>query len=75
MRKRHPELQHLTRVGWAMDRTGVDCVVLKRENGKAVCTLYDERPQTCRDFEAGSADCLAARQKTGVTTKLSSEAK
>ncbi len=69
-RKKHPELLTWTRVGWVMDRKGVDCVVLKRTGGACTCTLYGERPQTCRDFQSGTADCLAARQRTGVTAKV-----
>jgi Fe-S-cluster containining protein len=30
------------------------------------CSIYDERPQKCRDFEAGSAACRLARLRAGL---------
>ncbi len=66
-RKKHPELLTWTRVGWVMDRDGVDCVVLKRTVGACTCTLYEDRPQTCRDFQSGTEDCLKARRKYGFS--------
>ena len=38
------------------------CVFLAGTLGKGCrCTAYDRRPQVCRDFEAGTPECLAAR--------------
>ena len=40
------------------------CVAAKGQGkiGKACsCSIYARRPKVCRDFEPGSADCLAAR--------------
>jgi hypothetical protein len=31
------------------------------------CTIYAERPRTCREFEKGGVHCLAARQKVGLS--------
>jgi len=31
------------------------------------CTIYDDRPRTCRDFTLGSAHCLTARRRVGLT--------
>jgi hypothetical protein len=31
------------------------------------CVIYDDRPRTCRDFTAGSAHCLTARRRVGLT--------
>lgn len=40
------------------------CVFLRGTLGEAVaCTAYDRRPQVCRDFEAGSPECVAMRAK------------
>jgi Fe-S-cluster containining protein len=30
------------------------------------CTVYEERPAACRNFEPGSSACLSARAKFGV---------
>ena len=38
------------------------CIFLGGTLGEACrCTAYDRRPQVCREFEAGSPSCLAAR--------------
>ncbi len=29
------------------------------------CVIYDDRPRTCRDFTASSANCLTARRRVG----------
>lgn len=31
------------------------------------CKIYEDRPQTCRDFTLGSAHCLHARRKVGLS--------
>lgn len=31
------------------------------------CVIYDDRPRTCRDFTLGSAHCLTARRKVGLS--------
>lgn len=57
------------------DRNGVDCMD-QQSDGACValdrvtrlCTIYEQRPQTCRDFQRGEALCLRtvglARQRT-----------
>jgi len=40
------------------------------EDGKATqygCVIYDDRPRTCRDFTLGSAHCLTARRRVGLS--------
>lgn len=32
-----------------------------------VCSIYDDRPTTCRDFTLGSAHCLTARRAVGLS--------
>lgn len=52
----------LKRIG---DRMG--CVALKGTLGKDVsCDVYAQRPEFCRTFEKGSADCLTRRRQTFV---------
>ncbi|MDB4959048.1 MAG: hypothetical protein JWO36_6617 [Myxococcales bacterium] len=31
------------------------------------CVIYDDRPKTCRDFTLGSANCLTARRRVGLS--------
>jgi Fe-S-cluster containining protein len=31
------------------------------------CTIYEDRPRTCRDFTLGSDHCMTARQRVGLT--------
>ena len=35
------------------------CAALDR--GSMACTIYDQRPQVCREFEVGSDECLIER--------------
>ena len=35
------------------------CAALDRNTMR--CTIYENRPQICRDFEMGGDDCLVAR--------------
>ncbi|OOZ39331.1 zinc/iron-chelating domain-containing protein [Solemya pervernicosa gill symbiont] len=44
-------------------------VMLRRDDGwctaldrtTMLCTIYDDRPQICRDFEMGSVECINER--------------
>ena len=31
------------------------------------CHVYEERPRCCRDFEKGSANCVFARRRVGLS--------
>jgi Fe-S-cluster containining protein len=33
------------------------------------CTIYEDRPQACRDFAAGGRHCLDARRRVGLSTR------
>jgi Fe-S-cluster containining protein len=35
------------------------------ETGATLCAIYDDRPEACRAFRAGSFECLKARQHRG----------
>lgn len=40
----------------------IRCMFLSGNLGESCkCTAYERRPQVCRDFEAGTPECLAAR--------------
>lgn len=52
-------------------RTFVDfscghCAHLDLSGGKAVCGVYEDRPEACRAFRAGSFECLKTRRANGV---------
>ena len=55
---------------YRLRRDGERCVALAggREAGDSYgCTIYRDRPRTCREFERGSAHCLDARQRVGLS--------
>jgi Fe-S-cluster containining protein len=33
------------------------------------CTIYDNRPRPCREFEAGGRHCLDARRRVGLSAR------
>jgi len=42
------------------------CAALEvRRGGEFFCTIYDRRPQTCRDLGRGSPACLGELARTG----------
>lgn len=48
------------------------CIFLTGTVGETVgCSAYNRRPRVCRDFEAGSEECHAARARRLAPTKLS----
>ena len=43
------------------------CTLLRRTaDAKLVCSAYDQRPEACRAFRAGSFECLKARRANGI---------
>jgi Fe-S-cluster containining protein len=42
------------------------CVHLDLSDGKAVCQVYEDRPEACRAFRAGSFECVRARRANGI---------
>jgi Fe-S-cluster containining protein len=36
------------------------------DGGGGGCSIYEVRPDICREFQAGSADCHAARRRRGM---------
>jgi len=62
-----PELTTDSRVGPVMRRVGDRCIAMALADGKHRCSIYEIRPQVCRDFEPGSEDCLSACQRMGLS--------
>jgi Fe-S-cluster containining protein len=52
----------------SMKMSGGRCVAFseKLADGGCGCSIYQVRPEICRDFAAGSPDCLAARARRGI---------
>ena len=50
------------------------CIHLDLSNGKAACSVYEDRPEACRAFRAGSFECVKARRANGVMGALAREA-
>lgn len=42
------------------------CTHLQLDEGKAVCGVYEDRPEACRAFRAGSFECVKARRANGI---------
>ena len=46
---------------------GFQCIALRGVVGEQVtCTIYDRRPEFCRDFVPGEERCLLARKARGL---------
>lgn len=81
MIKRHPELVVDRGTFLEVQRNGPRCAALTGggveeipfEHGvrkrmlPVMCEIYDGRPRTCRDFTLGSAHCLTARRRVGLS--------
>ena len=70
LRRSHPEL--IERDGGVLrlrrSPDGARCAALGgAEEGPYACAVYEERPRTCRDFTRGSAHCLSARRRVGLS--------
>jgi len=71
--KAHPELIVDRGSYLEVRRAGDRCAALEGglvEHGTTTryhCSIYDDRPRTCRDFTLGSAHCLTARRRVGLS--------
>ncbi len=65
VRKRHPALVVDRGSYREIRRDGDHCAAL---DGALRCTIYDDRPRTCRDFAVAGRHCLTARRRLGLTT-------
>jgi len=55
-----------------MRMEGGHCAALhvERESRRFVCTIYDDRPATCRELERGSRECLGEIATKGERPRL-----
>ena len=56
---------HFGMVAFATDAEGA-CVHLGTKESENACQIYEIRGTTCRDFEAGSPQCLEFRRDFGL---------
>ena len=62
----HPELVRFQDGSFELARRDDRCAALEREEELWSCRVHEDRPRSCRDFEAGSERCLAARRRLGL---------
>jgi hypothetical protein len=63
----HPERVSNEEGYLVVTRNGPRCGCLRVEGGTYTCDVYADRPWTCREFTRGSANCLDARRRVGLT--------
>jgi hypothetical protein len=78
VRKKHPALVVVRGPFLEIARRGDRCAALEGGSVEAgpdqspafvpfACSIYEDRPRNCRDFEAGGEHCLTARRRVGLT--------
>jgi Fe-S-cluster containining protein len=60
---------HFGQMAFVMGSNGA-CVHHGTETEPHACRIYDARSDTCRDFEAGSWQCLEFRRNRGIDPPL-----
>jgi hypothetical protein len=56
---------HFGQMAFKMNERG-SCVHHGKPGAEHACQIYDARSDTCRDFQAGSAQCLEFRRDRGI---------
>lgn len=68
--RKHPELVLLRDTHRKLRRTGERCAALvggETATDAFSCSIYPDRPRSCREFERGGAHCLDARRRVGLS--------
>lgn len=68
--RKHPELVMVADTRRKLRRDGERCAALAGGNSPTepyACRIYQDRPRTCREFTRGSANCLDARRRVGLS--------
>lgn len=68
--ERHPQLVIVRETHRKMKRDGDRCAALaggRDAQESYACAIYADRPRACRDFRPGSANCLEARRRAGMS--------
>lgn len=64
---RHPSLVVHRDSYIELRREDGHCVALKLSGDRYSCTIYDDRPTCCREFENAGEHCLTARRRVGLS--------
>jgi len=48
------------------------CIALSSRGGRFLCSIYERRPNACREFEESSRRCHQLREVRGLSTRPSS---
>ncbi|HVW29898.1 MAG TPA: YkgJ family cysteine cluster protein [Polyangiaceae bacterium] len=78
VRKKHPELVVVRGPFLEVRRSGDRCAALGGGTAQSTadgtprfvpfaCSIYEDRPKSCRDFQAGGEHCLTARRRVGLS--------
>lgn len=69
LHKTHPALVVVHEGRHGIKRSGPRCAALTGDGLTAAyaCSIYEDRPKPCREFEQGSRNCLAARRRVGLS--------
>jgi hypothetical protein len=68
--KRHPDMVVVSGGHRKLRREGDRCAALCGGHAPTeayACSIYADRPRTCRDFTLGSENCLDARRRVGLS--------
>lgn len=65
--KRHPSLMVVHENYTELRREGDHCAALESKDGRHGCTVYNDRPTCCRDFENAGTHCVTARRRLGFS--------
>jgi hypothetical protein len=67
---KHPELVLRSGPRFSLARSGGRCAALRTRDAPAApfaCSIYDDRPHTCREVRPGDRRCLLARRRVGLS--------
>ncbi len=64
--QRHPSLMVHHESYTELRREGGHCAALVCEDSRYHCTIYNDRPTCCREFENAGEHCVTARQRVGL---------
>lgn len=67
IKSRHPQLVSVDGYGAHLARPDGKCVALDREQASYRCSVYEDRPRACADFEVAGDACLTARRRVGLS--------
>ncbi len=64
---KHPSLLVFHDTYTELKRAGDHCAALESQDDRHSCTIYQDRPTCCREFENAGQNCLIARRRLGYS--------